>query len=119
MKRYFSSESAHGSSTSHGFCNDTIVYCFNSKIARDTYVNESNNISCKAIPFWKVTREATSYSLTFNRTNAPKPFSGEYWAIVNNTTPNVSDYSDLPNGCIGTVECCTDHDYGIVERLYK
>ena len=112
-KRYFSSESAHGSSSSHGFANDTVVMAFNSKKARDEYVENSRNLSCTSIPFARATKEATNYNLTQNRTNAPRPFSCEFWGIVN------SGCVKLPAGCIGTVECCADDDYDLVERLYK
>lgn len=112
-KRYFTAESGHGSSSSRGFCNDTVVYCFTSKQARDEYVANNKNISCKSIPASQATKQATNMSLTCNRTNAPRPFSGEFWTIRNN------EFTGLPVGCIGTVECCTDGEYGIVERFYK
>lgn len=113
-KRFFSAESAHGSSSSYGFSNDTVVYAFGSKKDRDDYVDKSKNISCRKIIFSEVTKMAANVSLTTNNNGGrPQPFSSEYWAIVND------NFSNFPLGCIGRVEVCTDDDYGIIERLYK
>ena len=117
MARYwYSSESAHGSSSSHGFSNDTIVRVWDSRADRDNYVSESSNITVDECPRSEVTRRATNRSLTRNDTNAPHPFSGEYWAIVRHTD------IDYP-GYVGTVECAggpdDDDDYAdVVRRFY-
>lgn len=37
MKKFYSIESAHGSESSRGFANDTIVKVFDSKSARDDF----------------------------------------------------------------------------------
>jgi len=114
-KRFFSAESAHGSSSSYGFSNDTVVYAFGSKKDRDNYVDKSKNISCRKIIFSEVTKMAANVSLTMNNNGGrPKPFSCEYWGIVN------CGFEDFPEGCIGRVEVCVcDGDYGFIERLYK
>ena len=113
MKRYYSAESAHGSESSHGFSNDTIVLAFNSSRARDDYVTKSHNISCKAILASEVTKYATNLNLSSNHTNAPRPFSGEFWAIIDAPCYN----AEIP-GLLGYVGVpCTDEP--IIERLRK
>ena len=113
-KRYFSAESAHGSESSYGFSNDTIVLVFDSKTARDNYVSECKNISCKAIPFKSATKYASNYSLTRNMYMSPIPFTPEYWGITN----DITDYTDI-NGCLGEVAVCNDNCYPKGERVYK
>ena len=113
MKRYYSAESAHGSESSHGFSNDTIVFAFNSRQARDNYVAKSRNISCQAILAREATKYATNFNLSINRTNAPRPFSGEFWAIIDAYTggpiiPGLLGYVGVP---------CSDEP--IIERLHK
>jgi len=105
MKRYFSAESEHGSSSSHGFSNDTIVLCFNSKSARDEYVSKSENLSCCKIAARDVTKEATNDNIK------PHTFWGEFWGII--------EYDKEINGCVGEVAVCNDsYSFG-AERLYK
>jgi len=113
--RYFSAESLHGSSSSHGFSNDTQVYVFGSKKARDKYVRESTNISCKAIPAKRATKEATNWSLTQNCDIKPNTFKGEYWGIDDSWLM----YGDmLPEGLLGQLTVCDDNNCG-GERFYK
>lgn len=101
MTYYYSAESAHGTATSHGFSNDTIVFAFENKIARDKYVENSDNISCEAIRKKDVGKKVSNWSMTRNEYNKPRPFSGEYWGIVD------YDYEiDLIPGCIGSVQIC-------------
>jgi hypothetical protein len=108
MKRYFAGQSDHGSKSSHGFANDWTVYAFSSKSARDSFVEKSDNLSCKAIPFKKVTAHAANWSLTRNEYNKPKPFSAEFWAIV----PFEAWNDQGIDGCIGVVDVCFDgHPY--------
>lgn len=96
--RYFSAESQNGSSSSYGFANDTKVLAFSSRAFRDKYVDESTNLSCKAILASDATSRATNVCLTNNRYSGPKRFSGEYWGIYS--------WGDLPAGCIGTLTVC-------------
>ena len=116
-KRFFSSESQHGSETSHGFSNDTIVRVFNSKKARDKYVHESKNLSCEAIKFADVTRHATNYSMTQDREVKPDPFRGEYWCIIPDYAMESSDISI--DGYIGIVEVGPAGGPTEIERLSK
>ena len=112
MKRYFSAESAHGSSISWGFSNDTIVYVFASKVDRDRYVRESSNISVKAISKQDVTRQATNFCLTTNRDNKPNPFKGEFWGI--------EEVEENDKGIIGRVTTFNDEsEPWFIERLFK
>ena len=97
--RYYAVENQYGSSTSHGFCNTWDILVFNSKKARDSYVNESTNITTKSIK----KAELSLY------TRSVKPFSGEALIIIkdpNNETP----------GLLGCAEVAYP-EYG--ERLYK
>jgi len=106
--KYYAAGSDHGTSSSHGFANDWTVYIFNTKQSRDDFVNNSDNITMKAVKRSDATRYATNMSLTTNHTNAPVPFSGEYWGI--------SDIIDNINNCTGTLVCCDD---GTMQRFYK
>ena len=112
MKKFYSIESAHGSESSRGFANDTIVKVFDSKSARDDYVQKSRNISCGAISAKNATREATNWNLTQNRTNAPRPFSGEFWAII------PPYYDEDTRGLIGYVSPASPYDL-IISRFYS
>lgn len=112
MKKYFSSESAHGSSTSWGFSNDTIVYVFVSKKDRDNYIKKSTNLSVKAIKKSEVTKQATNFSLTQNKDIKPNPFKGEFWGIAK--------VEENENKIIGQVEIFDDeHAWNLIQRLYK
>jgi hypothetical protein len=112
MKKYFSAESAHGSSTSYGFSNDTIVYVFASKADRDRYVRESSNLSVKAIKKSDVAKHATNFSLTQNKDIKPNPFKGEFWGIA--------EVEENENKIIGRVEIFDDeHAWNLIQRLYK
>ena len=98
-----------------GFANDWRVIVFSSKAARDRYVETTPNISTKAIKASEATQRATNYSLNDNRQIAPRPFTGEYWGIV-----DFYDEDDHPEGAIGTLEVCHDRDEcPIIERFYK
>jgi len=106
---YYSAESRHGSETSHGFANDTVVRVFLHNKNRDRYVRESRNLSCKPITRREVTNQATNESLTQGRHIKPRPFTGEYWGIVQD-----------PQGiAYGVIEVCTPWDPWESERLYK
>lgn len=116
MKRFFAGQSANGSSSSHGFANDWTVYVFESKAARDAFVEDSENLSCIAIPKKDVTKHARNLSLTSNGYSGPKPFTGEYWGIV----PYYRSDEEIP-GCIGIVDVCypEGHPAGsVIDRLY-
>lgn len=115
-RRFFSAESAHGSATSRGFSNDTIVLAFNSKRARDAYVAASSNLSCEAILFHRVTKMAANYNLTRNTDGRPNTFRGEFWGIE--SLNYVQDWAGI-GGLIGQVSVCFDGHPMIVERLYK
>ena len=115
-KRFFSSESAHGSESSYGFSNDTIVLVFSTREARDCYVlgrsigtsRKGRNLSCKAIRASEATREAANV-------RRPRPFSSECWII------RVLDHPDFTTwGCIGVLEIGSTMGYGSnLERFYR
>ena len=117
---YYSAESEHGSDTSMGFCNDTIVKAFSSKTARDNYVANSSNISVAAIQRHEATAHAANQSMTTNSDGKPVPFSTQYWAIV-----YMSQYMDPtvdPEGFIGTLDVVGENrtpESFVVDRFYK
>lgn len=116
-KRFFSAESAHGSESSYGFENDTVVYAFSSKKARDRYVKESSNLSCKAIRFDQVTDCAANVNLITNSDGRPRPFSAEFWGIEDLSFSG----RELPEGLIGQVAVCNGREPAgtMVGRLYN
>ena len=113
QKRYFSSESAHGSESSHGFANDTIVLVFDSKQARDKYVQQSRNLSCKAIRASAATSEAANQSLTSNDDGRPRPHKSECWIIR-----ELDDPDQAPVSCIGSLEIGSTWDDSAT-RFYR
>lgn len=113
--RFFSAESAHGTSESPGFCNDTIVRVFCSKKQRDEYVESSDNISIRAIRANEATGWATNAILTSTGgTNAPRPFSGEFWAIITDDECN-----EFVPGQIGYLDNICNVGFESYERFYS
>ena len=112
--KYYSKESAHGTSSSFGFDNDTVVKVFDSKTARDEYVDNSRNLSCDAIKRNEVTYYAANYCMIQDKTVRPQPFTNEYWAIV------ACEENDETPGLIGTVEIAGGMygDYGVIAPFY-
>ena len=102
MKRYYTAESEHGSDTSMGFANDTIVKCFDSKASRDAYHEASSNISVIKIKASEATSHAANMSLSGNGDGKPRPFGEEFWGIVNYGPDFYGEES--PDGFIGTLE---------------
>jgi len=98
VRKYFTRESAHGSATSYGFDNDTIVLVFSSRHARDAYIVSASDLSLRPIPRCDVGREAANWSMSQNRMIRPRPFSGECWVI------EPQSYADDEiQGCLGTI----------------
>ena len=119
MSKYFySSESARGTSSSFGFCDDTIVRVFDSKESRDAFVTDTPNISARKIRRNQVTVMATNET-TIGNSNAPAPFTGDYWGIYKN---DEGEY--FAPGQIGIVVVVRDgnidnHDLCKMERLFN
>lgn len=65
------------------FANTWSVYAFNSKEARDKFLEESEGYDEKAfsITLKEVTKYATNYCLSSNKEIKPTPFSSECWMI--------------------------------------
>ena len=97
QKRFFSSESAHGSETSHGFANDTM---------------RSRNLSCQAIRASEATSEAANESLTSNDDGRPRPHKSECWIV------RVLDDPESVPGCIGSLEIGSTWDDSAT-RFYR
>ena len=125
QKRFFSSESAHGSESSYGFANDTIVLVLDSKQARDCYVLGRSigtsrkgaivdrNLSCKAIRASEATREAANQSLTSDHDGRPRPHKFECWIIR-----ELDDPESVP-GCIGSLEIGSTMEVGYGSNLSR
>ena len=111
-RNYFAADNTHGSRSSVGFANTWYVLVFDSKSARDDYVAGSDNISARKIKRREVTHYAENYSPSANRTNAPTPFSGEFWGIVPDSDLHIP-------GLIGTVQTCYPGDDTVPEKLYS
>ena len=104
---FFSAESAHGSESSHGFANDTIVYAWDSKKSRDNYVKTCSNISTKAIKKNEVVMYATNWSL--DRHCHLKPRRTEFWGIVDVALRYAATGRSLPDGMVGRVDICDNY----------
>ena len=113
MSYFYTAESTNGSSTSYGFCNDTIVKVWDSRKSRDKYLDTCNDLSVKAINRSQVTRYATNYSTTRNEDIKPNPFKGEYWGIETDHY----DCDSYPEGYVGYITIGSDA-YPC-ERFYK
>ena len=120
QKRFFSSESAHGSESSYGFANDTIVLVFDSKQARDKYVQQSRNLSCKAIRAKQATREAANLWLTSNDDGRPRPHKSECWIIDKECAAQYmgGDVIREAFSCIGSLEIGSTWDDSVT-RFYS
>ena len=81
-----------------GFANDHVVHVFNSRNARDSWVDDA--FGRYAIKRSEVTKHAANWSCTSNCTIRPRPFSGEYWAIV---PWDYDTHNPTPEGCLGTI----------------
>ena len=112
-KHYYAAENVLASSSSFGFANSWRVLVFESKTARANFIDNSRALGTKAIKKNEVTKYATNYSLTLNRDIKPKPFTREFWGIV-----DMMFHQDKPSGCVGTVEVCDEDDYRYAERIY-
>ena len=111
-RRYYTAESSHGSDSSHGFRNDTIVMVWASRHARDNYLLTTDNISATPINRSQATTHATNWSMTANCDNKPRPFSGECWYIDD-------DCADSDIGLIGSLDYKIMENWDKSERFYK
>ena len=132
QKRFFSSESAHGSESSYGFANDTIVLAFDSKQARDCYVLGRSigtsrkgaivdrNLSCKAIRAKQATSEAANLWLTSNDDGRPRPHKSECWIIDKECAAQYmgGDVIREAFSCIGSLEIGSTWDDSVT-RFYR
>lgn len=109
--RYYAADNSYGSSTSHGFANTWFVVVFDNKESRDAWVEQSNNLTRKAIKREEVIKYSRNYDMTQNRYHEPKLFTREYWGI------DSYGLDTLPSGAIGTIEVCDE--YSGNERFYN
>lgn len=80
-----------------GFDNSWEVFVFDSRRARDTYVDQHDQAI--AITSRQATAYAANYSMAENRPMRPRPFTDERWMIY-----RWDDPSAMPQGCLGRVE---------------
>lgn len=114
-KTYFAAGNSFASETDVGFDNTWYVLAFDSRKARDDYVSIARDLATRAIRRDQVTAYAENLCLNTNKTNSPKPFSGEYWGIVECYDWKLSEI----DGIIGQVEKCDGSSYCVVRRLNK
>jgi hypothetical protein len=109
--KFYTTESAHGTESSFGFCNDHIVKVWASPADRDDYVDKTKSVNISVKPILK--RECTRYA-TNNR--KPNTFVGEYWGVSD------ASYTGDNNvkGYIGNVEIFNSGcDHNLLYRFYK
>jgi hypothetical protein len=100
MAHFFAAQNLYGSPTSVGFANTWVVRVFDSREARDSFVESARDLSTRAI----TKKEIGRY---YDR---PKPFSGQAYCI----RPAWMDSLDNVDGLVGTVEVTTEP----MDRLY-
>ena len=91
--KFYAASNRYASETSVGFANTWFVLVFNSRTARDEYVQQARDLATRAITRRDVPRYADAH---------PKPFSGEYIGILD-------DHQEIP-GYVGYVNVVTPHD---------
>jgi len=117
-KLFYSAESAHGSESSHGFANDTIVYAWDSKKSRDNYITHCRNISAQAVKRVDVTKHATNWSMTNNCEIKPRPFYPEFWGIVSLDDEYKCQGTIKHCGLVGEIRICDECTYNLIRRFY-
>jgi SRSO17 transposase len=113
--KYYAADNSYSDSTSIGFSNTWSVLVFNSRKARDAYVSDSPRLATRSIRKNEVTNYAANWLPNDNRLNEPKPFTGEFWGIVDNGYL----YDDEPDGYLGHVAVCDPYDHHNISRLFK
>ena len=100
------------------FNNTTTVFAFDSKKARDAYVKKVDSANCLAVLKNKVGIAAANWSMTDNRMIEPKPFTSEYWGIVE----SLCFEHKKPAGFVGEVMICDEDGAGngmpVIRRLW-
>ena len=109
MKRYYAKVNSYASDISHGFGNTWDVLVFDSKQARDRFVENDYRVNTQAIKRSEITKVAANWSMSFNEYIKPRPFTRDYWGI------DTYEDNDI-DGYIGVVEVCRD---GTMERLFQ
>ncbi len=97
--KFYSAHSAHGSLSSHGFSNDTVVLIWSTKKDRDDFLQNCNNLSAQKINRNEATKYATNFNMSRNEYSSPVPFSGEYWGIDDCNPQDII-------GLVGQLVCC-------------
>jgi len=97
---YYAVGNYYGTIDSRGFGNTNYVLAFSTRADRQEWLDSTADMSARAILRRDVINLATNANLSTNGTNAPRPFSGEYWALVECTEDNALQ-----------VACVDPHDY--------
>lgn len=104
MKTFYAATNNHANTYSVGFANTWFVMAFGSRKARDAFVAAATDRATRAITKREITRYASNWSETRNEYNRPRPFTNQYWGIVDDTP----EYTALgrPDGYLGHVTVC-------------
>lgn len=116
MATFYAATNSYASATDVGFSNTWNVLAFDSKTARDAFVESSNDLATRAITKREVTKYASNYNANRNEMNAPAPFSREYWGIVDDSPEFTA--AGRPGGYIGIVEVCNPDEYNNGQRVF-
>lgn len=98
--KFYAADNRYSSPTDIGFSNTWYVLVFDSRKARDQYVENAEGLAARAITKRDVTNYAANWDMKDNRENRPRPFTGEHWAVIDDF------YQVNPRtipGCIGQV----------------
>lgn len=101
---FYAAINSYSSETSIGFTNTWEVLAFESKVDRDNYVANSNDLATRSIYRHEIGRYI----------DRPKPFTGEFWGVDTFNVECHPDYEEPPKGLIGEVgiqdKWDTDHN---------
>jgi len=111
-KKYYAAVNQYGSPTSLGFANTWDVLVFNGRLARDAYVDAADDLATRAIARVEVIAYVMNTDSNGNSTQ-PKPFTNEYWGIVEDIPSYINP---RPQSCIGSIAVCDAYDSAI--RFY-
>ena len=86
-----------------GFENTWSVIAFHTKRDRDNYVAAAKDLATRAVPYHEVTQYVS---------RKPKPWTGEYYAIV-------APYLEEPGTMAGFVEVADNYNPMVICRFYN
>jgi hypothetical protein len=115
---YYAAVNIYATENSIGFANTWEVLAFINRRTRDAFVSGRTDLATRAIRKNEITKYSRTWNTQSNDYTRPKPFSGQYWGIVDDH-PEWSA-TGRPNGYIGQVEVVDPNGYSqVVARLYR